>query len=200
MQTADGTLRVLTIPAADSKSYTTAKNVGANITLSAGGISSIDFALSSTPSFGTLSGTMPNLTYTLTQNFTGTDSFGSRIADTSGNQTVGTITINVLSGVCPISGNTYTGLIVGPDFQRSGPFTLTKSGNSVTGSIIYGAQNCSFSGVFDANGRLSTTINRGNGLTPPALELRSPACTTSWIARSCATPGDARAATSCAPT
>jgi hypothetical protein len=49
MQTADGTLRVLTIPAADSKSYTTAKNVGANITLSAGGISSIDFALSETP-------------------------------------------------------------------------------------------------------------------------------------------------------
>ena len=172
----DGTLRVLAIPAADAKNFSTVRNVSLPITLTAGGLSSVDFSLVSSPSNGTLSGTLPNLVYTPAIDFFGIDTFSYRVSDSAANQTAATVSISVLNGIGPgVGSNTYSGLIVGPDFAHSGSFTLTKSGNSVTGRVIYGDQNLAFSGTFDSNGQLTRVLNRTNGLAPVTLVLN---CTT----------------------
>ena len=116
------------------------------------------------------------MVYTPAIDFFGIDTFSYRVSDSAADQTAATVSISVLNGIGPgVGSNTYSGLIVGPDFAHSGSFTLTKSGNSVTGRVIYGDQNLAFSGTFDSNGQLSRVLNRTNGLAPVTLVLN---CTT----------------------
>ncbi|RYD59668.1 MAG: tandem-95 repeat protein, partial [Verrucomicrobiaceae bacterium] len=84
-------------PVATSRTYSTTSGTALAVTLAGNDIegSPLQYAVVSFPSNGTLSGTAPNLTYTSTANFEGSDSFTYRVNDGSLNSPVATVTIAV---------------------------------------------------------------------------------------------------------
>ncbi len=89
-----------TDPNALAQSVTTLQNQAANITLigtdSDG--DSLTFAIASSPSHGTLSGTPPAVTYTPDSNYTGSDSFTFTANDGKATSTAATVSINIDPG------------------------------------------------------------------------------------------------------
>ncbi len=85
-------------PTADSQSVTTAEDTAVNITLTGAdpGSDPLSYSIVSDPAHGTLSGTLPNLTYTPTGNYNGLDSFEFKVndGDDDSNTATATITIN----------------------------------------------------------------------------------------------------------
>jgi endonuclease G len=88
-------------PVAASQSVTTQQNTPVQITLGATDSNvnnSLVYSMVTVPAHGTLSGTLPNLTYTPAANFSGTDSFTFRASDGTTDSNIATININVLAG------------------------------------------------------------------------------------------------------
>jgi hypothetical protein len=85
-------------PVADDINKSTLKNVPATITLSGSDTNgdSLTFAVQSSPTNGTLSGTEPNLTYTPNTNYYGLDSFTYTANDGITNSVAATVSITVL--------------------------------------------------------------------------------------------------------
>ena len=84
-------------PVADSKLTLTQPDTAVAILLSGSDLegSNLTFAVASDPANGFLSGTEPNLTYTPTNGFTGTDSFTYTANDGEGDSAAATVTIQV---------------------------------------------------------------------------------------------------------
>ena len=76
---------VNTAPTANPQTVTTNKNVAVPITLTGTDLetapANLTFAVTGGPANGTLSGTAPNVTYTPTAGFTGSDSFQFKVTD-----------------------------------------------------------------------------------------------------------------------
>ncbi len=86
------------IPVGNTQSVTTQEEVAKAITLSGsdGNGNSLTFSIAGQPANGTLSGTAPNVIYTPTANFNGTDSFTFKVNDgITDSLTVATVSINV---------------------------------------------------------------------------------------------------------
>lgn len=84
-------------PFATSDSVTTRQNTALPVVLSGGDDDSfaLTYAVTMNPTHGTLSGTAPNLTYTPTTNFAGTDQFCFQVSDGTLNSPAATIDITV---------------------------------------------------------------------------------------------------------
>ena len=84
-------------PQADAQSLSTAEETPLVITLSGSDVDNqtLSFAVVTQPTNGTLSATAPNLTYTPTTNFVGTDNFTFTANDGDNDSTPATITISV---------------------------------------------------------------------------------------------------------
>ena len=84
-------------PVADDGSLTTSEDVAASITLAASDIEDGTpvFTSHTEPAHGTLSGTMPHLTYTPAPNYCGGDSFEFTVTDSGGLTDTGTVSIEV---------------------------------------------------------------------------------------------------------
>jgi VCBS repeat-containing protein len=84
-------------PIAQNQTLSTPEDTPLNISLLASDADgdTLTYTVISNPANGTLSGTAPNLTYTPSANFTGTDSFTFKANDGSVDSNVATITINV---------------------------------------------------------------------------------------------------------
>ena len=85
------------LPVANAQSLTTAEDTPLPITLSGSDVESgsLTYSITTAPTKGTLSGTAPNLTYTPTANFNGSDSFVFRVNDGTANSPTATISITV---------------------------------------------------------------------------------------------------------
>ncbi|TWU04277.1 VCBS domain-containing protein [Stieleria varia] len=85
-------------PTGDAQTLETQYDTPINITLTGNDIDgdSFGFSVESSPSNGSLSGTVPNLTYTPTPGYFGTDSFDFRVTDDEGGFSIATISIDVL--------------------------------------------------------------------------------------------------------
>ena len=84
-------------PTPTPQSVTVAFQTATPITLAATGVAPITYAVATSPTHGTLSGTAPNLTYTPTGTYSGPDSFTFTATNTGGSS-VGTISITVEPG------------------------------------------------------------------------------------------------------
>lgn len=84
-------------PVANAQNVTLTKNSSVAITLTGSDPegSSLTYIVVASTTHGTLSGTTPNLTYTPTANFTGTDSFTFKVNDGSLDSTLKTVSITV---------------------------------------------------------------------------------------------------------
>ena len=84
-------------PIANAQSITVSKNSSVNIILIGNDPegSILTYLVATSPAHGTLSGTAPNITYTPTANFTGTDSFTFKVNDGSLDSTLTTISVTV---------------------------------------------------------------------------------------------------------
>ncbi len=80
-----------------TQNLTTNKNTALPITLNGSG-GSLSYIILTQPTNGTLSGTAPNLTYTPTSNFSGTDSFTFIVNNGTRNSLPATVSISVLAG------------------------------------------------------------------------------------------------------
>ncbi|MCP4365857.1 MAG: adhesin, partial [Planctomycetes bacterium] len=89
-----------TVPNALAQSVTTLQNQAANITLTGTDSDgdSLTFAIASSPSHGTLSGTPPAATYTPDSDYTGSDSFTFTANDGMATSTAATVSINIDPG------------------------------------------------------------------------------------------------------
>ena len=84
-------------PVATAQSVTTIEDTPISITLSGTDVEGADltFTISADPGNGTISGIAPNLTYTPTQDFTGSDNFSFTVNDGSLTSEVATVSITV---------------------------------------------------------------------------------------------------------
>jgi len=91
------------VPTADNKIINTPVNTPVAVTLSGTDVenSPLTFAIVSSPSHGSLSGSSPSLTYTPTNGYAGSDSFTYTANDSQATSPVATVSINVNSGNQP---------------------------------------------------------------------------------------------------
>lgn len=84
-------------PVANSQNVTVSKNSSTSITLTGSDQegSALTYIIVTTTAHGSLSSAAPNLTYTPTTDFTGTDSFTFKVNDGSQNSTLTTVSITV---------------------------------------------------------------------------------------------------------
>ncbi len=92
-------------PVANSQSITLDENNSKNITLTANDPDgdTLNWNIETQPGHGVLSGTAPNLTYTPSQNYNGSDSFTFKVNDAALDSNIATVSITVNEGSPPIS-------------------------------------------------------------------------------------------------
>ncbi len=90
-------------PVAAAKSVTTGKNTAVGIVLTGTDIegSALTYTVLTSPTKGSLSGSVPNLTYTPNSNVTGADSFTYRVNDGTANSATATVSINITNSNQP---------------------------------------------------------------------------------------------------
>jgi hypothetical protein len=189
----DGTFSVLLNsvpfpPLANPQSLTVGQGLSRAMTLTGSSYNGdpLTFQLVSGPSHGTLSGTTPNLVYSPTAGFTGTDSFTFTVTDTAVHltSTPATVTIAV---VPPPTANARSQNV---NLNTATVVTLTGSapnGDPYTFAIGAGPAHGTLSGFNSSTGAVTYTPNTGYAgtdsftftVTDTASTLTSPAATAS---------------------
>jgi len=84
-------------PLADEQSVTTPKETAVEIVLTGSDVDGdiLTYIINSEPSYGTLSGTAPDINYTPNASYTGEDSFTFKVNDSEENSSLATVTITV---------------------------------------------------------------------------------------------------------
>ena len=118
-------------PVANNQSVTVAFNTAKAITLTGSGTGTLTYSVMSSPANGTLSGTAPNLTYTPTTGYFGSDSFTFKTNNGMDSNTA-TVSITVLPAA-PVANNQT----VAVPFNTPTAITLTASGSgTLTYSVV----------------------------------------------------------------
>jgi Glycosyl hydrolases family 28/Divergent InlB B-repeat domain/Bacterial Ig domain len=125
------------VPVANSQSVTVSYNTATQIILTATGSGTMTYAVLANPSHGVLSGTLPNLTYTPTSGYVGTDRFTFK-ANNGTDSNVATVNI-IVQPAAPIA----NGQSVTVAYNIATPITLSAAGNgtlsySVVSSPLHG--------------------------------------------------------------
>jgi polygalacturonase len=115
-------------PVANSQSVTVAYNTATAITLTSTGTGNLTYTVVSSPAHGTLSGTVPNLTYTPTSGYSGSDSFTFTASNGTVSNTA-TVTITV-TPAAPVANNQSVSVA----YNSATPITLAATG---TGTLTY---------------------------------------------------------------
>jgi hypothetical protein len=162
-------------PLAQSRSVTVPANRSSPITLSGSDpdADALTFVVGAGPTHGTLSGTAPNLTYTPSLNYIGSDSFTFAVVDSSGASNSAAVNISVKNGVTinsvtvneGNSGSTnavFTVSLTAPVVELVKVAFQTQSGFALpgTGVATVGTDYLATNGVllFDAGGPTSKTV------------------------------------------
>lgn len=147
-------------PIANTQNLITNEDTSLNISLSGFDIenSSLTYSLVSFPSNGTLSGTLPNLTYTPNANYTGSDSFTFKVNDGQLDSVVSTIYISVLPiNDAPLISGSSTLNVIQNSFQSGQVSGSDVENSSLTYSLL--AQPTKGSVSFGINGAYTYTAS-----------------------------------------
>jgi hypothetical protein len=129
-----------TAPVAQNQTITTTQNTPVNIVLTATDANvnnTLTYGIVSGPAHGTLSGTLPQLTYTPASGFSGTDSFTFRANDSALNSNTATITINVNGATAPTASVSFTsGTFIVNENDSAGVAIITVSRGGDTSSAV----------------------------------------------------------------
>ena len=132
----------------------------------------------SQPAHGTLSGIAPNLTYTPTASYAGTDSFTYTASNAGGASNVATVTLTIAGGFTwnPASGASLTQTV---KVGQAATYNLTLSGyTGATGSVTFTVSGAPIAGTVTPNpGTLNgttpipvtVTMNTATGTVPAAM-------------------------------
>jgi hypothetical protein len=124
-------------PVASNATVAVEEDTAVNFTLTGSdwdeGPSNLTYTVVSQPSHGVLTtnGTMPNMTYTPTTSYTGTDSFTFEVNDGSATSSVATVTIAV-------SARCETDIVYQDTFDNDGPATNAGIGGGWANRTLYG--------------------------------------------------------------
>ncbi len=140
---------------------------------------SLTFVVLTQPNHGTLSGSIPNLTYTPQANFFGGDSFTFKANDSHVDSNIATITltVNAVNDI-PVADdkivNTPSGVpvavtLTGSDVENS-PLTFNVTSNPTHGNLSGTQPNLTYTpaGGFSGNDSFTYTANDGQATSPPA--------------------------------
>jgi PKD repeat protein len=120
-------------PVAEAQNASTDEDSSVSITLTASDLDgdSLTFSVVANPSNGSLSGTVPNLTYTPTLNFDGTDSFTFKVNDGKEDSDIATvsITVNPINDV-PVTADQFISTI------EDTPIEITLSATDVDSTLL----------------------------------------------------------------
>ena len=98
-------ISIILPPTANAQSVTTTLNTAASVTLTGSDPNTpalpLTYTATTAPSHGALSGTAPNLTYTPTTGYTGSDSFQFNVSNGTLSSSVATVSITVNSTLAP---------------------------------------------------------------------------------------------------
>ncbi len=154
-------------PVATGQSVTDAYNTPAAITLSATGGGTLVYTVASSPAHGTLTGTAPNVTYTPTSGYSGTDSFTFK-ANNGTDSNTATVSITVLPAAPVASGQPVT-----VAFNTATPVVLSATGNGTLvytvvtspahGTLTGTAPNVTYTPISGYSGADSFTFKANNG-------------------------------------
>ncbi len=135
-------------PIANSQNVATNEDAARGILLSGTDAegASLTYILASSPTHGTLSGTMPNLTYTPSSNYNGTDSFTFKVNDGNSDSTPGTINISVLA-VNDIPTGTDQSVTTAEDTAKAIILNGSDVESAVTFNVISGPSHGALSGT-----------------------------------------------------
>ena len=136
-----------TPPVANDQSVTMNKNTAKAITLTATDVDgdTLTYSIVSGPSHGALSGTAPNVTYTPTSGYSGSDSFTFKANDGTVDSNTATVSITVVN-TSPVANDQS----VTTNKNTPKPITLTATdpeGDPLTYSIVTGPSNGTLSGT-----------------------------------------------------
>ena len=171
--TTDATFQFNTAPVADSQTggsaVSTNEDIAVSVTLTGSDADddSLTFSIVSGPSQGSLSGTIPNLTYTPSANYNGSDSFTFKVNDGTEDSNTATVDINIadVNDVPTVSGqavstNEDTGLAItlaaGSDID--GTIASYSVGTASNGVITGTAPNLTYTPTANFNGSDSFTF------------------------------------------
>lgn len=169
-----GNVQINQAPTANAQSVTVTENTAKAITLTGSDPegSALSYAVLSNPSHGTLTGTVPNLTYTPSNNYSGTDSFTFRVNDGSLNSNSATVSITVTSvnqaptanaqSVTLAENTTKAITLTGSDPEASA-LTFTVLTNPTHGTLTGTVPNLTYTPNTDYNGTDSFTFKVNDG-------------------------------------
>ena len=136
-------------PTADAQSITTNEDTAKNVTLTATDVDSdtLTFSVVANPAHGSLSGTVPNLTYTPAADYNGSDSFTFKANDGTVDSNIATVSITVNAVNDPPTADTQS---VTTNEDTAKAITLTGSdveGDTLTFSIVANPAHGALSGT-----------------------------------------------------
>ena len=120
-------------PLAIAKSVTTAEDTPLPITLGGTDVenNNLTFSIAAAPTQGTLTGTAPNLTYSPSASFNGTDQFTFRVNDGTVNSAPATVSITVTSvNDAPVA------VAKSVSVEENGSLPITLTGTDLEGSLL----------------------------------------------------------------
>jgi VCBS repeat-containing protein len=120
-------------PVANAQAVTTAENTAKAITLTGSDVDgdTLTYSVVTQPAHGTLTGTVPNVTYTPAANYSGSDSFTFKVKDGKVDSNVATVTITITPVNDPPLANAQS-VTTAQDTARA----ITLSGSDVDGDAL----------------------------------------------------------------
>lgn len=173
---AANTLFTYVAPAtANDQTVAVAFNTARAVTLTATGTPTA-YAVVTAPAHGTLSGTAPNLTYTPTTGYNGTDSFTFTASNAAGTSVPATVTLNVAPPAITIAGTPPAGtrgVAYSTTLTASGgtsPYSFAVVGGALPPglSLTSGGTTATLSGTPTASGSFTVTIRALDSSNPGA--------------------------------
>ena len=166
-------------PVANGQSLVTALNTVLAITLTGSDPDNdpLTFAIATTPANGALSGTAPNLTYTPTTGFTGTDSFTFTVDDGALTSAPATVVITVGGGNAPPVANgqsvstledTDVAIVLTGADPDNDPLTFIIATNPTNGALSGTIPNLTYTPDANFNGADSFTFTVNDGTATSA--------------------------------
>lgn len=149
-------------PVATPQSVTATQNIAKAITLAGTDVegSTLTYTIVTTPAQGTLSGTLPNVTYTPTTNYTGPDCFTFKVNDGMADSAPAAVTITVSELQTIFTGATDT------DWNTAGNWDSGLPAGSVS-MIIAAGKTANNASASPATSTGNLTLNAGSAITVP---------------------------------